>query len=370
MYDTSFFAETISRFQVDGELISFLQLGNGHINDTYELLMKDRDGKTFKLVLQRINTEVFKNPFELMKNVIGITDFLRKRIRIRGGNPDTETLRFLETKDRNSFYITPGSEFFRAYYFIDNVVTLQQIRKLNDFYHCGKSFGRFMSDLSEYPADTLFDTIPNFHNTVSRFKDFTEAVSGDKAGRLGGVRNEVAFAMEREDIADIIVNLLDSRELPLRVTHNDTKLNNVLMHEKTGQGICVIDLDTVMRGSCLYDFGDSIRFGASAAAEDETDLSLVGLDLEKFEAYTKGYFESAGGALTDREIDMLPDGAMLMTLECGVRFLGDYLNGDIYFKIQRPEHNLERARTQFKLLADMEQKRGDMKDIIRKISGR
>ena len=220
--------------------------------------------------------------------------------------------------------------------------------------------------LADYPAATLHETIKNFHNTVDRFHNFLKAVEEDVVGRAKDVQAEIEFVKAREADCHIICDALANGEIPLRVTHNDTKLNNVMIDNKTGKGLCVIDLDTVMPGSALYDYGDSIRFGASTAAEDEQNLDLVSCDMNLFEIYTKGYTEGCAGSLTEKEIRLMPMGAKLMTLECGMRFLTDHLQNDIYFKIHRENHNLDRARTQFKLVADMEAKWDQMNAIVEK----
>ena len=240
------------------------------------------------------------------------------------------------------------------------------VESAKDFYDSGVAFGNFQKMLADYPAKTLHETIPNFHNTPSRFRDFQKAVQEDKMGRAASAQEEIAFALARENDTKVLTDLLKAGELPLRVTHNDTKLNNILFDENTKKAICIIDLDTVMPGLSHYDFGDSIRFGASTGAEDEKDLSKIEMDLALFEAFTKGYLEGCGGSLTEKEIEMLPMGAKLMTYECGIRFLADYLEGDVYFKIHREGHNLDRARTQFKLVKDMEDKWTEMAAIVEK----
>ena len=239
----------------------------------------------------------------------------------------------------------------------------------NDFYTCAKAFGRFQQMPSDYPAETLYEPIANFHNTPWRYDNIMDAVHKDVCKRLGGVLKEVAFAKSRESFCYTLERARVEGRLPLRVTHNDTKLNNILFDRITGEPVCVIDLDTVMPGYSVNDFGDSIRFGANTAAEDETDLSKVSLDLELFRVYAKGFIEGCDGSLTDMEMELLPIGAIIMTLECGMRFLTDYLMGDVYFKTHRPDHNLDRARTQFALVADMERKLDEMRKIIKDIIG-
>ena len=272
----------------------------------------------------------------------------------------------IPAKDGKNYYETEQGDVFRMYIFIDNARSYQSIENPEMFYRVAKSFGRFQNLLKAFPAEKLYETIPNFHNTVDRFRLFKEAIEKDAVGRRAEVEKEISFLLEREKEASLVVDAIKNGEVPLRVTHNDTKLNNVLIDNETGEGICVIDLDTVMPGSMLYDYGDSIRFGASTAAEDETDLSKVTMSLELFEQYTKGYIEELKDSFTAKEIELLAFSAKLMTMECGMRFLTDHLNGDTYFRIHRKNHNLDRARTQLKLVADMETKMEAMNEIVLK----
>jgi hypothetical protein len=285
-----------------------------------------------------------------------------------GGDAKREVLTIIKTIDNNNFHIDKNGDFWRAYIFIDDATCYQIVEKPEHFYKSAKAFGKFQNQLSDFNADTLFEAIPNFHNTEKRFETFLKALDQDKFDRAQNVKPEIKFALERKADASILVNLLREHKLPLRVTHNDTKLNNVMIDNITGEGICVIDLDTVMPGLSLYDFGDSIRFGANPALEDEKDLSKVFMDLDLFELYSKGFLEEAGKSLTPTEIEYLSFSAKIMTLECGIRFLTDYLNGDTYFKIHREGHNLDRCRTQFKLVSDMEDKMDQMNDIVKKYS--
>jgi hypothetical protein len=357
--------EAIANFSFDGEFIERAPYGNGHINDTF--LLRFRCGsKDKRYILQRMNGDIFKNPTELMENVIGVTSYLRKKIIASGGDPERETLNFLPTLDGKSFYTDTKGHSWRVCGFVEDTICLESVSKPDDFYQSAVAFGNFQKLLSDYPAHTLHETILNFHNTVSRFKDFKRAVEEDVCGRAKEVQAEIQFAMDRENDAAILVNMQNSGELPVRVTHNDTKLNNVLLDSKTGKAICVIDLDTVMPGLAVNDFGDSIRFGASTGAEDEQDLSKIHLDLDLFDIYAKGFLEACGESLTKKEIEMMPAGAKMMTFECGIRFLADYLQGDVYFKINREKQNLDRCRTQFQLVAEMEEKTEQMHRIIQK----
>jgi thiamine kinase-like enzyme len=360
------FHELVRNFDFEGEFIEANRYGHGHINDTFEARFKREDGTIRRYIMQRINTSIFKTPENLMENIENVTEHLKKKIILAGGNPERETLNLIKSLDGKSFYKSDEGDYWRSYIFIEGAKTYQVVENLHHFYNSGKALGKFQQLLSDFPASKLHETILNFHNTEKRYQDFMEAVKLNAAGRLSEVTAEVEFVMERASETNVLVNLIKEGKLPIRVTHNDTKFNNVMIDDITSEGICVIDLDTVMPGLSLYDFGDSIRSGANPAEEDEVDLSKVCMDLELFEAYAKGFLEMAGGALTDIEIEYLPFSAKLMTFECGMRFLGDFLNGDVYFKIHREKHNLDRARTQFKMVADMENKMEEMKSIVRK----
>lgn len=348
--------------QFNSDEITYIEpYGSGHINSTWLAVHKSADGKEVKNLMQKISTVAFKKPDELMQNIVGVTEFLRDKVEEDG------TLTVVPTLDGKSYYVDEFDNYWRVYKFIDNATAYQQIENDDDFYTCGLAFGEFQQTLAEYPAEKLFETIPNFHNTPSRFADFKKALAEDKMGRAKDVQPEIDFVLAHECKADAITSKLESGEIPYRVTHNDTKLNNILIDDATGKAKCVIDLDTVMPGAAAYDFGDSIRFGASTGAEDETDLSKISVDVHLFEVFAKGYLSTANKFLTPAEKDSLVTGAYLMTLECGVRFLTDYLNGDVYFKIHREHHNLDRCRTQFKLVSDMEAKEAELRAIVNSI---
>jgi hypothetical protein len=362
----SIIKEAVSQFKFEGNFAGALPFGSGHINDTFAAYFQLPDGRSKRYILQRINTNVFKNPDELMENISGVTTYVRNAIILAGGDPLRETLNLIPAADGRSYYRDSEDGCWRAYIFIENATTFQQVKDPRDFYNSARTFGRFQQLLADYPAGTLHETIPNFHNTVERVRQFREAVLKDVCGRAEHVQKEIEFVLAREEETHRLMDLQKAGRLPLRVTHNDTKINNVMIDNETGRGICVIDLDTVMPGLSLYDYGDSIRFGATYAAEDEADLSKVWFDIGLFEEYTRGYLEVAGKVLTPCEIENMPMGAKLMTLECGIRFLTDYLLGDTYFKIHRPDHNLDRCRTQFKLTADMEEKWNQMVQAVMK----
>lgn len=356
--------ELLNAFAFDGEFTKSLQLHDGHINNTYKFEFCGADGAINEYLVQEINTYVFKDYEGLMKNVIGVTDFMKKKIIANGGDPKRECLTVIGAVDGKPYYIDENGRCWRCYNFVGNAHSYQSVECAQVFGNAAKAFGKFQNMLSDYPIASLYETIPNFHNTVSRFADFKKAVSDNLSGRAESVKDEIRFVFDREKDCSVLLDLLNAGKLPLRVTHNDTKLNNVMFDNETDEGICVVDLDTVMPGLSLYDFGDSIRFGANTAAEDEKNVSKVSLSLEYFKAYTLGYLSTAGESLTQEEINQLAFSSKLMTLECGMRFLGDYINGDVYFKTEYSEHNLVRARTQFALVADMENKAEQMELIV------
>lgn len=358
--------EAIGQFRYEGVLIDERPYGSGHINDTYLLTFEIAEMGTIKVILQRMNKNIFTKPIELMENILNVTSYLRKKIIENGGNPDRETLNVIRTVDDMPYFVDSEGEYWRSYKFITDATSYDQVESPEDFYQSAVAFGNFQRLLAEYPAETLHETIEGFHDTKARFQVFKKAVEDDVCGRAASVQKEIQFVLEHEHLANVFADLLEKKEIPLRVTHNDTKLNNIMIDNKTRKGICVIDLDTVMPGLAMNDFGDSIRFGASTATEDEQDLSKVSCDMELFDLYAKGFIEGCGGKLTEKEIDLMPTGAMVMTFECGMRFLTDYLQGDTYFKIHRENHNLDRCRTQFKLVKDMEAKWDTMREIIDK----
>lgn len=361
---TAAISRLLEAFRFGGELKEISQLSDGHIHDTYIFEFLESDGKTGKYLVQQLNTFVFKQPEAVMSNIVKVTEHLYRAVSAEGGDTRRECLRVLPAKDGKPFFIDEDGSFWRCYNYIYGTHSVQSVETPEIFFNAAKAFGKFQRMLDDFPIDELTETIPNFHNTVSRFADFKKAVEDNLSGRADLVQNEIAFAFSREKDCSVLLDMLGRGELPLRVTHNDTKLNNVMFDNETNEGICVVDLDTVMPGLSLYDFGDSIRFGASTAAEDEKDLSKVMLSLENFKAFTMGFLTSAGESLTDAEIDMLAFSSKLMTLECGMRFLGDYINGDVYFKVDYPEHNLVRCRTQFKLVEEMEKHFDEMRQIV------
>lgn len=340
-------------FVLEGAPIQCEEFGHGHINYTYKITTD----AGFEYILQRINTYVFRQPVQLMANASAVTDFIRERV-----DDPRLSLHFIPTAEGLFYYEDAEGAFWRMYDFVGGFC-LDAPESDGDFYQSALAFGRFQHLLSDFPADTLFETIPEFHNTIDRYRLLKDSIAADPQGRLENVQADVDFLLSREEKGSILQKMRESGALPLRVTHNDTKLNNVLLDRQTRQSLCVLDLDTVMPGLSVHDFGDSIRFGAATAAEDEKDTSKMGLDLHLFEVYTRGYLEAAT-ALTETEVEMLPLGAYTMTLEVAVRFLKDYLDGDLYFKTAYPEHNLVRARSQMALLRDMEAKWDEMNRIV------
>ena len=344
----------MAQFEIETKISPY---GTGHINGTYCVDVP-------KLLLQRINTNVFKNPEALMKNIENVTEFLKRKIQEEGGDPARETLTVIKTKDGKNYYINDDESAYRMYCFVENTKVIEDEKTNHDLYQAGKGYGHFQKMLRDFPVEILHDTIPDFHHTPKRVQALKDAVKENRVNRAESIKEEIRFVLEHEYLANIVVDGIAKGEIPVRVTHNDTKINNILFDRLSGEAICVIDLDTVMPGSVLYDFGDALRMGASTGAEDEVDLSKVQFDTEAFRHFAKGYLEEMQDELTSKEFELLPESAALLTYECGVRFLTDYLNGDTYFKVKRENHNLDRARNQFKLVADIVQKMDELKKII------
>lgn len=358
--------EALAAYDFGGQLVGAVRYGSGHINDTFVVHTQPGEDPCRRFILQRISSAAFKHPDEVMANIVGVTSFLGEKIMEAGGNPARETMSVWATKSGENFYTDSEGGAWRVYPFVEDTICLQKAETPELFAASARAFGKFQRMLKDYPADTLYETIPKFHDTEDRLAKLKAAVAADVMGRVKEVGPELKFVQEREADCSVALSALRDGRLPLRVTHNDTKLNNILIDRESGEGICVIDLDTVMPGLAINDFGDSIRFGANHSAEDERDLTKVNFDLELFDVYAAGFLEGAGGALTETELDYLPWGAKLMTLECGIRFLTDYLEGDHYFRIHREGQNLDRCRTQFKLVSDMEAAWDDMKAVVDK----
>lgn len=351
--------KAIEKFDLCGITRGCIPYGNGHINDTFMVVCEEDDKTEHKYVLQSVNNNVFKEPRKVMENIEKVTEFLSSKV-----SSKREVLALVKTKDGKTYYEDDWGLLWRIYEFVADSVCIDY-PNVEEFYQCAVAFGNFQKLLTDFPAETLHETIKDFHNTPKRYENFLKAVEEDKKGRASGVNEEIEFVKNRKDFYSILLDSNKAGKLPLRVSHNDTKPNNVMLDEKTHTALCVIDLDTIMPGFSVTDFGDAIRFGASTGAEDEKDLSKVNFDIEKFKIYTKGFLDGSGGQLTDEEIMLLPEGAKMMTIECGMRFLTDYLEGDTYFKTAYPEHNLVRAHTQFKLVSDMEAHWDELKDIVK-----
>ena len=344
---------TLRGFALDGEVVSCIPYGGGHINSTH--LVTDCTGTRY--ILQRINNHVFRDVDALMDNICMVTDYLHR------DGCEEGTLTFIPTRD-GRYYTQNEYGYWRMYRFVEDSVCLQAPESDEDFYESAVAFGRFQQALKDFPVEKLHTTIPNFHNTPDRYRLFREAIARDPMDRVKDVQPEIDFILSREETVCRPQHMLEEGRLPQRVTHNDTKLNNVLLDAENHKALCVIDLDTVMPGLSIFDFGDSIRFGASTADEDERDLTKVTMSLDRFRAFTRGFVRSCPG-LTETELDMLSDGARTITLECGMRFLTDYIDGDHYFATQREGQNLDRCRTQLKLVYDMERKWADMQRIVK-----
>lgn len=358
--------EIVFQFDISGEYVSAELWGQGNINDTYLVTLENK-GERRKYIVQRVNHNVFKNVPRLMDNVVRVTEHIRNEIIAEGGDPSRTVLNFIKTKDGNNYLIYEDN-YFRAYYFIDDVMSYQVVSDLRCFYESAVAFGRFQKYLSTFPAEMLYEVIPDFHNTRARYDKFIRALNENKAGRADLVKEECNFVIAREKYVDKFIDMLKTGVIPTKVTHNDTKVNNVLVDKQTGKAICVIDLDTVMPGSVLYDFGDSIRSGCSSSSEDASPDSVT-FRMDYFEHYAKGFLREVGNTLTEEEIENLAFAGIMMTLECGIRFLTDYLEGDVYFKIKDSEHNLRRTRTHIKLVKDMESELPNMEAIIKRLVG-
>ena len=356
----------LPQFPFEGKYVSATEMTSGNINNSYHLVYKSA-GTLKHYTLQHINPYVFKHPQKVMENIKNVTEHLKATLEREGLDPARRVLQMLPTKDGGIMYKDSYGYYWRAYHYIDNATPYNSVEKPEHFYEVGRIFGEFQKLLCDYPVENLHETIPDFHNTTRRFYAFVAAVAEDKAGRVDEVEEEIEFLFDRRRMMGEIVKKLKTGEIAPRVTHNDTKINNVLIDNATEKAICVIDLDTVMPGSSLYDFGDAIRFGASTAAEDEEDISKIALDMNLFRQFTAGFLSEVRGFLPDHEIRLLPLGVKVITCELAMRFLTDYIDGDLYFKVRSPDHNLIRARAQMKLLTDIEKKTDEMNQVIEEL---
>lgn len=353
----------LANFKIDGEFVSCVPYGEGHINDTYLVTFKNDPIGLY--ILQRINHNIFKDVKGLMNNISLVTNYLKEKEHDVDGR---KVLTIVKTKDDKDYYYDEANDkYYRVYIFVKDSLTLQKASTKELFEESAIAFGRFVNLLADFDTTPLIEVIKDFHNSEERFNHFVKTLKEDKLDRAKYCQEEIKFILDRKDDCSKIVNLLKENKLPTKVTHNDTKLNNVLLDINTLKALCVIDLDTVMPGSSLYDFGDSIRFGCNNASEDEKDLSKVTFNIDYFYAFTKGYLSQVKDSLNQYELDNLVFGAKLMTLECGIRFLDDYLDGDHYFKIHRDGHNLDRCKTQLKLVLEIEKHFDELNDIVKSI---
>ena len=361
--------EILKKYNIEGELVDCTQNNSGIINKTYVATFRHSDGTEKKYLIQKINTKVFNEPYKLMKNIEGVTTYLKKQM-IKSGDTTHRVLEVVKTKDNKSLcYVTNASdtrEYYRIYEYIDNSISYNQSVDKEIVYNTGKAFGNFQKLLRDYPMNKLEETIKDFHNTTERYNKLMSDIKYDSEGRVLGVSKEIVFILMREDICSLIMDGLNSGEIPYRVTHNDTKVNNVMMNKKTGDFLAVIDLDTVMPGSMLFDYGDGIRSTASTVSEDEKSVEKIAIDLDLFEAYTDGYLSEMAPYLEYEEVSLMAESIRIITLELAIRFLNDYINGDTYFKIDYENHNLDRARNQIALVEDIERKLEYMNNYIKK----
>lgn len=349
----------LPQFAFKGKYQGVREITSGNVNTTY--LLNYLDGAApYQYILQHINTYVFKNPHEVMRNIAAVTDHLRASLLASNQPIQRRVMELIHTHDDAVLYRDEDGEMWRAYTYIDDAAALDLVETPEQMEEVGRGFGAFQKLLYNFPADKLHESIPHFHHTTKRFYAFVRAVDQDKAGRVKYLEDEIEFLFDRRRMMGEIIRMLEKQEIPLRVTHNDTKANNVLLDRETGKALCVIDLDTVMPGSALFDYGDAIRFGASTAAEDEPDTSKIGLDMAKTKAFTRGFIAETTGFLTDAELLNLPLGVKVITCELAMRFLTDYIDGDLYFKVNSPDHNLIRARAQMALLQDVERREDEL----------
>ncbi|MGL4656241.1 MAG: phosphotransferase enzyme family protein [Sarcina sp.] len=364
MESNSLLGEILSNFRFKGKLYKQKQHHVGNINDTFILTFMDGENKN-KYIVQRINHHVFTEPEKLMENMVGITKHITNKVKEAGGDVSRESLKLVKTVDDKYFYETESGDYYRAFPFIRKARTYMKVESDVHIYEAGKALGKFQKQLSDYKVEDLHEVIKDFHNTPVRYLDFEKAIEEDKADRVKLAMNEIKFIMDRRNELSRLTELLEEGKLPLRVTHNDTKFNNIMIDDETGKAVCVIDLDTVMPGLSLYDFGDAIRSGCSTAAEDETDLNNVTIDMNLYKRFVEGVFEECRDTLNDYERKNMAFSAKLITIELAMRFLTDYLNGDTYFKVNSETHNLERTRNQLKLASEMEKNMEEMESYLK-----
>ncbi len=360
--------DIIKQFNIHGDFIDARAHGNGHINDTFAVTFSQA-GTHLRYLLRRINDDVFAEPDKMMQNIVKVTGHIRnKLINENADDISRKVMTAVQTRDGHSFYKTGSGNYWTVFLFIENAHTCEFLADVNQAYEAAKMFGQFQQMLSDIPADSLHDTIVNFHDGPKRFADFQQAFSTDKYNRAACAKTEIEYLQQQAYIFDILPKLAQTGEIPLRITHNDTKINNIMFDSQTRRALCVVDLDTVMPGLSAYDFGDLVRTTVSPTEEDEPDISKIHINMPAFEALARGYLESAGSFLNDTEKQHLVLGGKMMTLIMATRFLTDYLQGDIYYKTHRPGHNLDRCRTQLQLLKCINRQEPEMTEIFEKFS--
>ncbi len=366
-YQESKLLDISRQFQIYGDLLHAEPCKIGHINETY-IATYNQGGVQVRYVHQRINTHVFKDPDALMDNFVRVTSHQRRKLNDTGArDASRRTLTVIPTRDNRPFYRNGDGECWRTLVFVDGVRTYEAVESPSQAFEAGKAFGEFQQLLVDLPGKRLVETIPQFHNTRRRFESLQQAIKADHANRATEAKKEIEFALKQEKIVDVILNALAKKKIPERITHNDTKFNNVMLDDTTSRAVCVIDLDTVMPGSALYDFGDMVRSATNSAAEDDPDASKVTMRMDIFEGLVAGYIASAGAFLNAAELAHLAFAGKLITYEIGLRFLTDHLEGDVYFKTKRQGHNLDRCRTQFALVASIERQEGEMQRLVERI---
>lgn len=353
--------QVATNFRFEGDIQQVYRFGDGHINDTYKVDCQTERGPV-SYILQRINDGIFIEVEKLMQNIERVTDFMRAAVAEQGSQ--TEILTIIKTKSGQNLYIDSEKNYWRAYAYVEDAIAHSFAQNTDMLYQAGLAFGEFIHLLADYRADQLHETIKNFHHTPTRYRNLMEAVDQDSQGRVRSCQAEIEFAKARQEMVSLLTEAMATGQIPVRVTHNDTKINNVLLDAKTNRYRCVIDLDTIMPGSALYDYGDAIRSCGSTLPEDGENLEALKVDFEKIEAYSKGFLEKVGNTLNAKEYELMVSSAILITLECGIRFLEDYLRGDVYYKIHKPAHNLIRAKNQFKFVAEMEKNREQLEALI------
>lgn len=349
-----------SHFALKGDLTSVQPFGSGHINKTYRVTTTRK-----RYILQKINHQLFPDVEKLMRNIRLISEYCREVVEKKNGDPDRECLTLIETNEKQPFYFD-GSEYWRMFLYIENSVCFQKAEDPLLFYESAVAFGRFTAMMSGFDAMKLDEVLPHFHDTRMRYDQLQNAIFKDEMNRVSSVIPEIEFAKSHAHLCPLIVDLLERGILPLRVVHNDTKLNNVLFDSQSGKSLAVVDFDTIMPGSLCYDFGDAIRYGCNTAAEDEADQTSVHFSITLFESFTRGYLSALGGVVTKAEKAQFALSAILITYENGMRFLTDYLQGDTYYHTTRPKQNLDRCRTQFSMVSEMETQFEAMKEIVEK----